>query len=223
VAVTLYIAEDAIRTKPGVTYGNPEYEGGGTELQLKSSLRFKNSKVSVPQGYPKGQTEDGETTEFSTEKSPFGDGRTDNYIYIKIRNIKNKMGTPYMRATMRVLFRDGRGKFCGYDPVWDVMQYLKLTGRITKSKNLYTLKVPEADGVISPKFSTTPIDYMDLKRLIYAESYRDKPMLEVCEKMKMKPVLRKLLFKEIKSFKFKELMEQARNRKPSDDDGDLED
>jgi hypothetical protein len=51
----------------------------------------------------------------------------------------------------------------------------------------------------------------------------DKPMLEVCEKMKMKPVLRKLLFKEIKSFKFKELMEQARNRKPSDDDGDLED
>jgi hypothetical protein len=79
---------NAIRTKPGVTYGNPEYEGGGTELQLKSSLRFKNSKVSVPQGYPKGQTEDGETTEFSTEKSPFGDGRTDNYIYIKIRNLK---------------------------------------------------------------------------------------------------------------------------------------
>ncbi len=216
-----------IRDRPGVTYGNPEYEPGGNALAFYSALRFKFSKVSVPSGFPKGRNEDGtDTSEFSTEKSFYGPNRFDNYVYINVRNTKNKMGTPMLRGKARILFSDGKRRMLGYDPVFDTLEYLRQTGRLNGSfKKGFSIDVPEL-AAVGKNFGKKSIDYMDLKLLIMAEHLKEKKLIERVEKMGWKPIVRKILFKELKKQStITAIMEAAQDKKriKEDNEADLED
>jgi len=219
-----------IRDRPGVMYGPTEYEPGGNALAFYSSLRFQVRKVSVPQGMPKGKTDDGnDSSEYSTEKSIYGGGRRDSYVYINVRNTKNKGGAPLMRAKMRILFSDGKGRMLGYDPVWDVLEYLKILGRRSGNfKKGFQLNVPGMDKKFKG-FSKRTLDYLDLKLLIMAEHLKEKKLIKRVEKeLKLKPILIKTLLAEMRKSPtaVRDLLESAdEGRKElKDDDGqaDLE-
>jgi len=211
-----------------VVHNSPEYEPGGNALAFYSGLRFQVRKVSVPQGMPRGKTEDGtDSGEFSTESSIYGKNRTDNYIYINVRNTKNKGGTPYGRAKMRILYSDGKRRMLGYDPVWDTMEYLKLTGRINGTfKKGFTINVPEMDKFLKG-FTKKKFEYLDFKLLIMAEVLKESKLLErVRKELKIKkPCLRSILFKEIRNKnKMMDLLDKHQDNKAikTDDEEDLE-
>ena len=223
----ILLGVNQIRLNPGQRHGNPEYEPGGEALKFYSSLRFQQRKVSVPQGLPKGIADNGEqTTEFSTEKSVYGKSRTDNYVYINVRNTKNKFGTPFGRAKMRILFNDGLGRMMGFDPVWDTLEYLRRTGRITGTmKKGFKINLPGMDEKIKG-FSKRTWDYMELKLLILAEAFKESKLIERVEKeLKCKPCLRRFLFSEVGNPKrIEAIMDSVREseRVGADDDEDLE-
>ena len=225
----ILLGVNQIRLRPGQTHVNPEYEPGGEALKFYSSLRFQQRKVAVPQGLPKGTADNGDqTTEFSTEKSVYGKTRTDNYVYINVRNTKNKFGTPFGRAKMRILFNDGRGRMMGFDPVWDTLEYLRRTGRATGTFNKgFKFNVPELDEKIKG-FSKRTWTYMEFKLLILAEAFGESKLIERVEKeLKCRPVVRKFLFAEVANPKrvdaIMEAVRDAQVEKEDDDDEDMED
>lgn len=211
-----------------VVHNSPEYEPGGEALKFYSSLRFRVRKVSAPQTMPEGRTNDGnKTREFSTEKSIYGEKRNDNYVYINVVNTKNKTGTPYLRAKARILFSDGKGRMMGYDPVWDVIEYLKHTMRISGSfKKGFKMDVPALEAKM-PGITKQTLDYMDLKLLVTAEATKEPELLKRVKAKfkKWTPVIRKVLFKEIHTpDKLANVILEANNKreKNSDEDEDLE-
>jgi RecA/RadA recombinase len=211
-----------------VVANSPEYEPGGEALKFYSSLRFRVRKVSAPQTMPEGRTNDGnKTREFSTEKSIYGEKRNDNYVYINVVNTKNKTGTPYLRAKARILFSDGKGRMMGYDPVWDVIEYLKHTMRISGSfKKGFKMDVPALEAKM-PGITKQTLDYMDLKLLVTAEATKEPELLKRVKAKfkKWTPVIRKVLFKEIHTpDKLANVILEANNKreKNSDEDEDLE-
>ncbi len=68
------------------------------------------------------------------ELSVDGNGE-DSYRYIHVRAVKNKLSTPYLEGMMRVWVSDQRGKARGFDPFFDVHQYLTMTGQLVGKRN----------------------------------------------------------------------------------------
>lgn len=200
-----------IRVNPGQKYGNPYYEPGGDALKFYSSMRHQSNVRVVPEdeGWSFGKRPGGETTkEYSIEPSIVREGIKDRYAYVHIRNTKNKMGMPFLETWMRVQIRDFKNEGCGYDPVYDTLQYLKATGRLRlKNKKSisreFGIDLPEAD-VKHKGFSKKQWTYADFKQFVLASS----PLIpkevrrEISNRFDKKGGmfdLRAMLFKELKS------------------------
>lgn len=124
------VATNQIRERPMVMYGSPFYEPGGNAIKFYSDIRVKINTCSVPHG--KGQIE------------VIG---PNSYRYSKITSIKNKIFVPYRETYLRIWFQDAFGRSRGIDPVWDVLNYLKETRQIVRSKGQYRLKLPGFEKV----------------------------------------------------------------------------
>ena len=99
--------------------GPTEREPGGNALRMYSDVRLRmaHGKHGNADGYEEH------------EDSIDGKGK-DTYRFIRIRTVKNKYGTPRIENWLRLWENDREGDCQGIDPVWDVWNYLKLTGQV---------------------------------------------------------------------------------------------
>ncbi len=192
------VGVNQLRLRPAVMYGSPEYEPGGETLKFSSSVRVRQSALSVPSGWGK----DKDNTGLGSEDSVMYDGK-DNYRYIKMKTIKNKTSTPYLTAMQRVWTDDGTGTAHGFDPAYDTFNYLKSTGQITGT--MKNLKCSLAD-------TKRGMDWSGFKALIVL---RGKELKEHCAELGLakNPNLRTRCFEQIRSGKGHELyFERIRNK-----------
>jgi recombination protein RecA len=104
------------REKPGVMYGNPEYEPGGSAIKYYPDLKIKIRGVGKPW----------------TER-----GR--HMKYININTIKNKQFVPFLELKETVAIAFGHGVERGYDS----LGFLQMTNQVSKKgAGYYTLHMP---------------------------------------------------------------------------------
>lgn len=181
-----------LRLKPMVMMGNPEYETGGEALKLFSDVRLKftSRALSAVSKYL-GETVKGEGQIESERSATFSKGE-DNYRYIHVRAHKNKLSRPYLEFFLRLWITDAKGNAQGFDPVFDVYQYLKFTGQVSGNRKKMMLKFAGNEAGKS-------IGWADFKTLILGKSADIK---EVCESAGMKPMrLRDKCFAQLQSGK----------------------
>lgn len=118
----IVLGVNQLREKPGVSYGIPYYEPGGTALQHVCSLRLWMFERSVPKEY---RTPDMTSTAFIPEPSVEGDGE-DHYQYkeVQIKKSKLRSAVSSSKTWIRVWVKDHKGYGRGIDPVFDVFQFL---------------------------------------------------------------------------------------------------
>lgn len=196
-----------LRLKPAVMYGPPEYEPCGEALKFWSDarVRFASRSLSgVPEVTGKGQIEE--------ESSVTKKGGVDQYRYINIRAVKNKLSRPFLDGWLRLWITDAKGDANGFDPVWDTYQYLKSTGQVQGKRAKMTLKFDK-----NP--SNKAIGWLDFKRLILGDRATIK---DICSSIGMKPVqLREACFKQMASGKGLDLFnEHITSVEKTDEDED---
>lgn len=105
------------REKPGVMYGNPEYEPGGNAVKFYPDLKIRI------QGVGKPWTERGRQMK-----------------YINVRTIKNKQFVPFLELKETIAIAHGHGVERGYDS----LGYLQMTNQITVGGGgYYKLNLPD--------------------------------------------------------------------------------
>jgi RecA/RadA recombinase len=124
------VGVNQVRTNPQVRYGSPLYEPGGDALRFYSNMRHRFMAVVPPDGWQRDKD-----SAQGIEPSVLKDGDTDLYAYKKITNTKNKNGTPFLKGMIRIWTRDHERRGRGIDPVFDVWEYMRLTGQITGTRN----------------------------------------------------------------------------------------
>lgn len=183
------IGTNQLRDAPMVMYGPKENEPGGQALKFNADCRCKFTPRSSGQPlWPKNfDKETGWEIEPSVE---FEKGR-DSYRYIHLKTIKNKLSVPNRVGWIRIWTNDGEGSARGYDPVFDTIYYLYVTGQLVgRGRKSMKLKLSKTD--IEPS-----VTWIDLKRWILGDR---ATKVEMCEKFgyKQKFCLRKFCFNQLK-------------------------
>lgn len=142
------LAVNQLREKPGVLYGDPLYEPCGQAARFYSDCRIRFSSRSSVRGI-KGKFEEEEGV----------NGGTDTYMYIHARAHKNKFGAQNVEGWFRVWVSDKFGKGHGFDPVFDTLEYLNVTGQVEGRRNKLTIRAP---GCVNKKSLT----HLQFKTLI---------------------------------------------------------
>lgn len=114
------IGVNHIRMRPMVMFGSPEYTPCGEHLKHATDIRFRVSSVSIPNG--KGRIEE--------EVNLNGD--LERFAYSKWVTKKNKTFPKEKEVVLRVCIEQKGKSGYGIDPVWDTLQYLKMTKQISK-------------------------------------------------------------------------------------------
>jgi len=121
----IWIDTNQLKTNPRQAYGNPEYEMCGDAVKTISDIRVKAKKTIPPAG--RGRPE--KKTYIEEEKCWDGFGM-DKYTFSEMYVTKNKSFSPFRGCIVRIWFEEAGGPGRGVDPVYDVFEYLKLTGQI---------------------------------------------------------------------------------------------
>lgn len=198
-----------LRDAPMVRYGSPEYEPGGNAIKFNSDARIKFQARALSAA---GDAKASEGTPFELEQSVEFEGK-DTYRYISVKAEKNKLSTPYLSGFIRLWITDGEGHARGFDPVYDTMAYLRMTGQVKeggkRKKILLQFKGNEARKTI---------EWIDFKTLVLGSK---EDIAKVCKQAGMKPMmLRKLCFKQMRSKVGIDLYFEKQNSKSKDKDED---
>jgi RecA/RadA recombinase len=182
------IGVNQLRDVPMAKYGPPEKEAAGNAVRFFSDVRMRwtaRAISAVPDATraPKGSFEEEKSVEF--------EGGTDTYRYVNVKADKNKFSTPYLSTFVRLWISDGGGNARGFDPVWDVLQYLRDTGQIVEKKKRVDLLLK-----FKGNEATKSMDWKTFKLMILSS---DKAVVkEICVKYGMKPMfLRKQCFRQM--------------------------
>ena len=146
------VGVNQLRQIPMAMYGPKEQEACGQALRFNSDVRnWWNSRSSGMPFNPKFDTED------RVEIEPGVNGGKDRYRYVQVVNKKNKLAQPGRKQWVRIWVSNGKGEACGFDPFFDVMQYLKDTGQLSGSqRKALTLNL---DGMGKAKKSLSWADF----------------------------------------------------------------
>lgn len=178
-----------LRQIPMVTHGPKEKEACGDALRYNSDSR--SWWVGRSSGMPLGAKleKDENDAYVETERSVLGKGK-DRYTYSQISNKKNKLAKAKRKAWVR-FWVNHKGEACGFDPVFDTLQFLKNTGQM-KYTNRGSIRLN-----IEGKGESQRTNWMELKLWILGEK-ADK--VQICEKIGYQPFdLRKYCFSQIAS------------------------
>jgi|MudIll2142460700_1097286.scaffolds.fasta_scaffold00145_16 RecA/RadA recombinase len=141
------IATNQLRLNPLARFGNPEVEPGGNAIQHFPDMRIRVSRHAPPSN-KKEQDEGGGAPapqpggkrifkQWTEEVSLHGDG-IDQFVWVAVRTLKNKHFAPFQEAEFRI----NLGK--GIDPIWDALEYLKLTGQVVVRRGQrYDILLPD--------------------------------------------------------------------------------
>jgi RecA/RadA recombinase len=203
------VGVNQLREIPMAMYGPKEKEACGQALRFNSDCRnWWNSRSSGMPFNPKFDTEEKVEIESSVE----GEGK-DRYRYVQVVNKKNKLASPGRKMWVRIWVSNYTGEACGFDPFFDVAQYLRDTGQL-KSKNRKVMTL-ELDGLGKAKKT---IDWMTLKRWVLGTK---EQKIQICKSLGYNPMdLRKFCFSQMEKGKGEELYVKARNSGKSEDDGE---
>jgi RecA/RadA recombinase len=136
-----WIDVNQLRTKPQVMFGNPEYEPCGEAVRTQSDCRVKASKTIAPKGRGPVKHPKGESKYIETESCWDGRGQ-DRYNQMNLYCIKNKGFSPNRGCSLRIWFEEAGVPGRGIDPVFDVYEYLRLTGQIRYSAKMLWIDLP---------------------------------------------------------------------------------
>lgn len=205
------IGTNQLRDAPMVMYGPKENEPGGQALRYNSDVRCKFTPRSSGQPlWPKNfDKETGWEVEPSVE---FEKGR-DYYRYIHLKTIKNKLSVPNRMGWLRIWTNDGEGSARGYDPVFDTLYYLYLTGQLVgRGRKSIKLRLKKTD--IEPS-----VTWLELKRWILGNTNNKK---EICAKLGYKKpfCLRKYCFTQLKKGIGEKLYLEHSQSSSTEDDAD---
>lgn len=209
-----------LRSNPMAMFGPKEDEKGGNALKQFSDVRLRQTSRSLsgPKAYfsPKPGKKGGKPTFNEIEKSVEFPGGKDEYRYVHVKAIKNKLWTPNREGWLRIWVEDGSGSARGIDPVFDVMAYLKDTGQVKGNRSSLKLNL---EGLGAAK---KPLTWEECKLWILGKK---EDMAKTSEKCGYKPMsLRYYCFKQIKSGVGEDLFNKMRaasdQRGGGDDDGD---
>jgi RecA/RadA recombinase len=219
--VTVY-GLNHLRSNPMAMFGPKEEEKGGNALKQFSDVRLRQTSRSLsgPKAYfaPKPGKKGGEATFNEIEKSVEFPGTKDEYRYVHVKAIKNKLWTPDRKTWIRIWVEDGNGVARGIDPVFDTMAYLKDTGQISGNRGALKLNL---EGLGKAKTSLT---WEECKLWVLGSK---EDMIKISKKAGFAPMsLRKFCFKQMKSGVGEDLYVKRKAEKDSSsksDEGDSSD
>lgn len=180
-------------------------------------LRQTSRSLSGPKAYfsPKPGKKGGEATFNEIERSVEFPGTKDEYRYVHVKAIKNKLWTPDRVGWIRIWKEDGNGVARGIDPFFDVMAYLKDTGQVKGQRAALKLNL---EGLGPAKVSLT---WEECKLWVLGDK---EAMTKVSTKAGYKPMnLRAFCFKQMKSGVAEDLyvkVKAAKDANGSSDDDD---
>lgn len=211
--VTVY-GLNHLRSNPMAMFGPKEEEKGGAALRQFSDVRLRQTSRSLsgPKAYfaPQPGKKGGEKTFNEIEKSVEYPGTVDEYRYVHVKAIKNKLWTPDRTGWIRIWVEDGNGVARGIDPVFDTMAYLKDTGQIRGQRKALKLNL---SGLGPAKASLT---WEECKLWILGSK---EDMTKISTKAGYKPMsLRSYCFKQMKSGEGDDLYVKYRATKDSSGD-----
>lgn len=192
--VTVY-GLNHLRSNPMAMFGPKEEEKGGAALRQFSDVRLRQTSRSLsgPKAYfsPKPGKKGGEQTFNEIERSVEFPGTKDEYRYVHVKAVKNKLWTPDRTGWIRIWKEDGAGVARGIDPFFDVMAYLKDTGQVKGQRAALKLNL---EGLGPAKASLT---WEECKLWVLGDK---EAMTKVSTKAGYKPMnLRAFCFKQMKS------------------------
>ena len=152
---TIVIFINQIREKIGVMFGNPETTTGGRALKFYSSVRLEVRRLSNTDG---GQLKEGDT-----------------HIghRMRIKNVKNKVGSPFRETVCDLLYATG------FDTKKDMVDYAIETGVVTEpAKGWFEFngqKVRKTDLTVEPLYGTLRMETIKARdaRLAQAQESHD--------------------------------------------------
>lgn len=219
--VTVY-GLNHLRANPMAMFGPKEEEKGGVALRQFSDVRLRQTSRSLsgPKAYfsPKPGKKGGKPTFNEIEASVEYPGTKDEYRYVHVKAIKNKLWTPNREGWMRIWVEDGNGKARGIDPVFDTMAYLKDTGQVTGTRERLKL------DLVGIGKSKRPMSWAELKLWVLGKK---EDMVKISAAAGFKPMnLRSFCFKQMRSGVAEDLWVAQRSGKDAggkdDEDGDEE-
>lgn len=183
------IGTNQLRDAPMVMYGPKEIEPSGQSLRYNSDCRTKFTPRSS--GHPLWPKNFDKETGWEVEKSvEYPEGR-DSYRYIHLKTIKNKLSSPNRVGWLRIWADDGAGSARGYDPVFDTLYYLYVTGQLT-GRGRKSMKLSLRSTDIAPN-----VQWDQLKKWILG-TVNDKKEISVALGYKKPFDLRKYCFTQLK-------------------------
>lgn len=209
--VTVY-GLNHLRDNPMAMFGPKQDEKGGKALKQFSDVRLRQTSRSLSAAPIKGGKSNKQFNEI--EKSVEFPGKIDEYRYIHVKAVKNKLWTPQRQTFFRIWIEDGKKNARGIDPVFDTIFYLKETGQLKGNrKSGWTLDIPEL-GKSKSKFL-----WDDLKLWVLGDK---EAMTKLSKKAGYQPMsLRAFCFKQMKSGRGEELYVECQSSK-TEGDGDDE-
>jgi RecA/RadA recombinase len=139
----LWLDTNIIKTNPRQQFGNPEYEMCGEAVRHLSDTRIKAIKTIAPhdrdhnRGIP-------ENKKYIEEEICWDGVGIDRYNYSRYYVQKHKGFSPFREAYVRMWVEQRGEPGCGIDPVYDVFEYLRLTGQIKYNRKQLSILLPGA-------------------------------------------------------------------------------
>lgn len=190
--VTIY-GLNHLRSNPMQMFGPKEEEKGGAALRQFSDVRLRQTSRSLsgPKAYfsPKPGKKGGKATFNEIEPSVEFQGK-DEYRYVHVKTVKNKLWTPGREGWLRIWVEDGNGVARGIDPVFDVMAFLKDTGQVSGNRGNLKLNL---EGLGKAK----PLTWLECKLWVLGSK---DDMIKISKKAGFKPMsLSAFCHKQVKS------------------------